>query len=89
MSLAYSYYYSDLMEENHAKFPVLGPGIGNVCAWKLGQTDQKCPHTVVKRPPPPKIYKDILEAVGRTPMVRINRIPELEGFPETEFCKVE
>lgn len=39
------------------------------------------------RPPAPKIYENILEAVGRTPLVRINRIPQLEGFPETEFCK--
>lgn len=35
------------------------------------------------RPPAPKIYENILEAVGRTPMVRINRIPKLEGFPDT------
>ena len=37
--------------------------------------------------PAPKIYENILEAVGRTPMVRINRIPASEGFPDTEFCK--
>lgn len=66
-----------------------------MCKWKLGGDNTGCPHTTVTRwvssydhsPPGKKIYKNILEAVGRTPMVKINRIPQLEGFPETEFCK--
>ncbi|SAM08422.1 hypothetical protein [Absidia glauca] len=39
----------------------------------------------VKTTPHPKIYNNILENVGRTPLVRINRIAKEEGL-QCELC---
>jgi cystathionine beta-synthase len=58
------------------------------CRWHLGTTEPS-PH--IHRPAPPKklIYNDILEAVGNTPMVRINNITREEGIQCEILAKCE
>jgi hypothetical protein len=55
------------------------------CTWKLGQADQVSPHiheTFV--PGGKKIYDDVLDALGNTPMVRVNRVG-VDNGSECEF----
>lgn len=58
------------------------------CRWHLGTTEPS-PHT--HQPPPPKklVYDNILEAVGNTPMVRINTITRTEGIQCEILAKCE
>jgi hypothetical protein len=45
------------------------------CTYKLGDSLEKSPHIHVKFDPvPKKIYDDVLDAIGKTPMIRINRV---------------
>lgn len=57
------------------------------CTWRIGTTE-KSPHTV-KAPIKPKILPDILYAIGNTPMVKLNRIPQAEGIKCDMYAKVE
>ena len=51
------------------------------CTWFPGTTE-KSPHTQESRFQPPKILDNILEHIGNTPLVRLNKIPGQEGVPE-------
>lgn len=44
------------------------------CTWKLGEK-QDSPHIHEEfRPIQKKIYDDVLDAIGNTPLIRINKI---------------
>lgn len=58
------------------------------CTWKLG-TQEKSPHIHKPYGPRPKILANILEAIGHTPMVRLNRIPQSEGVKAEFLAKCE
>jgi len=59
------------------------------CTWHLGQKDQKSPHDHYRNPRNPKIMKDILENIGNTPLVRINKIAKEEGLECEIVAKCE
>lgn len=45
------------------------------CTWKLNDKDQHSPH--ITEPfvaGGKKIYDDVLDAIGNTPMIRLNRV---------------
>lgn len=45
------------------------------CTWKLGVSPEKSPHVHEPfRALPKKIYDDVLDAIGNTPMIRINKV---------------
>jgi hypothetical protein len=45
------------------------------CTWKLNAPNQVSPHTHEPYiPGGKKIYDDVLDAIGNTPMIRINRV---------------
>ena len=49
--------------------------IANKCTWKLlGQNDLISPHQTNPRAPAKKRMDNILENIGNTPLVRLNRI---------------
>lgn len=53
----------------------------HVCTWKLGDDISKSPHIHEPfRPIPKKIYDDVLDAIGNTPMVRLNKVPQNNGI---------
>lgn len=59
------------------------------CTWKLGEKQQS-PHTKEEFcPMPPKIMDSVLEAIGRTPMVRLSNIAAAEGLKCEILAKCE
>jgi cystathionine beta-synthase len=59
------------------------------CKWHLG-TKEPSPHTKVEfNPNPPKIMDSVLDAIGHTPMIRLNRIPQSEGLKCEILAKCE
>ncbi|GJQ78347.1 Cbs [Trypoxylus dichotomus] len=59
------------------------------CTWHKGADPSTSPHT--KRPlgPPKKIYSDALETIGRTPLIRLNKIPQSFGIKCEILVKCE
>jgi len=57
------------------------------CPWYPGSTE-KSPHTTVARGRP-KILDNILDFVGETPLVRLNKIPASEGVECEVLAKCE
>ena len=49
------------------------------CTWHLGQPESENPH--IRKPQErKKIYDDALDAIGNTPMIRLNKIPQSFGL---------
>ncbi|XP_014606801.1 PREDICTED: cystathionine beta-synthase [Polistes canadensis] len=58
------------------------------CIWKANATDT--PHTVRQKPSNrDNILPNILEAIGQTPLVRLNNIPQSHGLECEIFAKCE
>lgn len=58
---------------------MLGEGPAR-CTWSIGKSDQQSPHVHKPLVPKPKIMNTVLENIGNTPMVRINRITKQENI---------
>jgi len=58
------------------------------CTWHLGTTE-KSPHEHKPVVPKPKIMNTILDNIGNTPLVRINKIAEAEGIKCELLAKCE
>jgi len=58
------------------------------CTWK-GNKEEKSPHIHEPYGPKPKILNNILDVIGNTPMVRLNRIPQSEGVKCEFLVKCE
>ena len=54
----------------------MDPAVDTIkCPWKLGQPIEESPHIHEPfRSIPKKIYDDVLDAIGNTPMIRINKL---------------
>jgi cystathionine beta-synthase len=60
------------------------------CPWKLGDKIENSPHVHEPfRPIPSKIFNDVLDAIGNTPMVRINKIGVDNGVACELLAKCE
>jgi len=60
------------------------------CTWKLGDKIENSPHVHEPfRPIPSKIYNDVLDAIGNTPMVRINKVGVDNGVACELLAKCE
>lgn len=60
------------------------------CTWKLGDDISKSPHIHDPfRPIPKKIYDDVLDAIGNTPMIRLNKVPQAQGLNCEILAKCE
>ena len=61
------------------------------CTWRLGADPSTSPHIhqPAARAEPPKILSSILEHIGSTPMVRLNRIPQSLGVSCEVLAKLE
>ncbi|NXE98026.1 CBS synthase, partial [Menura novaehollandiae] len=62
------------------------PDTPSKCTWKLGKPLSASPHHHATRPEPPKILPNILNKVGNTPLVRINKIGKHFGL-KCELCE--
>lgn len=60
------------------------------CPWKLGDKIESSPHVHEPfRPVPSKIFNDVLDAIGNTPMVRINKVGVENGVACEMLAKCE
>ncbi|NXF04349.1 CBS synthase, partial [Smithornis capensis] len=62
------------------------PDTPSKCTWKLGKPISASPHHHASLPEPPKILPNILNKVGNTPLVRINKIGKHFGL-KCELCE--
>jgi hypothetical protein len=64
-------------------------GLDKVCKYSVdkGQSDPDNPHVHEKRDFTKKILDDITDAVGNTPMVRLDNIAKKDGI-KCELCKI-
>ncbi|NXM51123.1 CBS synthase, partial [Gymnorhina tibicen] len=63
------------------------PDTPSKCTWKLGKPLSASPHHHASLPEPPKILPNILNKVGNTPLVRINKIGKHFGL-KCELCEL-
>ncbi|NXD55177.1 CBS synthase, partial [Corvus moneduloides] len=63
------------------------PDTPSKCTWKLGKPLSASPHHHATLPEPPKILPNILNKVGNTPLVRINKIGKHFGL-KCELCEL-
>jgi len=65
-------------------------GLDKVCKYNvaIGGKDPACPHILEKRVPM-KIMNDITDAIGKTPLVKINNITRQEGIKCELLAKCE
>jgi hypothetical protein len=60
------------------------------CTWKLGDKIEDSPHVHEPfRPMPKKIFDDVLDAIGNTPLIRINKLGVEEGINCEILAKCE
>ncbi|NWX24630.1 CBS synthase, partial [Aegotheles bennettii] len=62
------------------------PDAPSKCTWKLGKPLSASPHRHTTLPEPLKILPSILNKVGNTPLVRINKIGKQYGL-KCELCE--
>jgi len=55
------------------------------CTWSLGASGQKSAHSHETLKPRAKILDTVLDAIGHTPMVRLNRVGKSDGV-KCEIC---
>ncbi|XP_053165293.1 cystathionine beta-synthase-like [Hemicordylus capensis] len=65
------------------------PNTPSRCTWKPGKSISESPHGCVPLPKEPKIMSNILEKIGHTPMVRINKIAKAYGLKCELLAKCE
>lgn len=70
------------------KRPQLPCGLPSKCEWSLN-TEVKSPHRHLPLPAPSKIKNSILECVGNTPIVRLNRVPARHNLKCEVLVKCE
>ncbi|TGZ58932.1 hypothetical protein CRM22_009349 [Opisthorchis felineus] len=60
------------------------PDLPSRCTYTIATPISQSPHFHKPFVQRPKIFKDVIELIGHTPLVRLNRIPQSEGL-ECEF----
>nr|XP_060622882.1 cystathionine beta-synthase-like [Anolis sagrei ordinatus] len=65
------------------------PNLASRCTWKPGKSISESPHSCVPLPKEPKILSNILEKIGHTPMVRVNKISKAYGIKCELLAKCE
>ncbi|XP_053242797.1 cystathionine beta-synthase-like [Podarcis raffonei] len=65
------------------------PNLPSRCTWKPGKPISESPHSCVPIPKEPKILSSILEKIGHTPLVRVNKISKAHGLKCELLAKCE
>ncbi|CAL8288469.1 unnamed protein product [Lota lota] len=65
------------------------PDLPSRCTWRLGGSDLDSPHTHPQRVSSPNILPNILDRIGDTPLVRINKISKMFGLKCEILAKCE
>ncbi|XP_044297663.1 cystathionine beta-synthase-like [Varanus komodoensis] len=65
------------------------PNVPSKCTWELGKPTSKSPHSFVPLQKEPKILSNILQKIGHTPMIRVNKIAKAYGLKCELLAKCE
>ncbi|XP_070771102.1 cystathionine beta-synthase b [Enoplosus armatus] len=65
------------------------PDLLSRCTWRLGAPISESPHSHPARTNAPSILPNILEKIGQTPLVRLNKIPKEFGLKCDVLAKCE
>ncbi|XP_062862444.1 cystathionine beta-synthase-like protein isoform X1 [Trichomycterus rosablanca] len=65
------------------------PDLPSRCTWKLGEVNLDSPHVHPERTTRPIIFPNILNKIGDTPLVQINKIPKMFGLKCEILAKCE
>lgn len=65
------------------------PDLPSRCTWNKNADPTSSPHTKVPLTPPEKIIPNVLHAIGNTPLVKLNKIPQSEGIKCEMLAKCE
>ncbi|XP_075053669.1 cystathionine beta-synthase isoform X2 [Mixophyes fleayi] len=65
------------------------PDLPSKCTWQLGKSQADSPHHCVPLTPCPPILPSILQKIGHTPLVRINKIGKRHGLKCELLAKCE
>uniref|UniRef100_A0A669B5R0 Cystathionine beta-synthase n=1 Tax=Oreochromis niloticus TaxID=8128 RepID=A0A669B5R0_ORENI len=65
------------------------PDLPSRCTWKLGAPMSESPHSHSARTEPSGILSSILEKIGHTPLVRLNKVPKEFGLKCDILAKCE
>ncbi|XP_007064488.1 cystathionine beta-synthase [Chelonia mydas] len=76
-------------QETKTNYTWLPPNLPSKCTWKPGKPISKSPHSHVPLPEETNILPNILKKVGRTPLVRINKIGKDYGLKCELLAKCE
>ncbi|XP_068877118.1 cystathionine beta-synthase-like protein isoform X4 [Aphelocoma coerulescens] len=80
---------SENCKANEKERQWIRPDTPSKCTWKLGKPLSASPHHHATLPEPPKILPNILNKVGNTPLVRINKIGKHFGLKCELLAKCE
>ncbi|XP_013921694.1 PREDICTED: cystathionine beta-synthase-like [Thamnophis sirtalis] len=67
----------------------ISPNLPSRCTWKPGKSISESPHRYVPQQKEPKILSNILEKIGHTPLIRINKISKAYGLKCELLAKCE
>ncbi|XP_035777348.1 cystathionine beta-synthase-like [Anopheles albimanus] len=76
----------DVLDDTMANF--IRPDQPSRCTWSA-ETSEPSPHHHVSLVPKPPVLSTILEAVGQTPLVKLNKIPASYGLKCNVYAKCE
>ncbi|XP_056409306.1 cystathionine beta-synthase-like isoform X2 [Hyla sarda] len=65
------------------------PDLPSKCTWQLGKSPVESPHRHVPLNPSPSILPSVLQKIGDTPLVRINKIGKKHGLKCELLAKCE
>ncbi|KAK7862791.1 hypothetical protein R5R35_003544 [Gryllus longicercus] len=71
------------------KAEFIRPDLPSRCTWHLGADKKNSPHFEQQVVPKEKILPNVLDAIGHTPMIRLNRIPAAYGVKCEMLAKCE
>lgn len=71
------------------KAEFIRPDLPSRCTWHLGVDKKTSPHSVQPLVPREKILPNVLDAIGHTPLIRLNKIPSSFGIKCEILAKCE
>ncbi|KAG8136476.1 hypothetical protein E2320_005054, partial [Naja naja] len=67
----------------------ISPNLPSRCTWKPGKPTSESPHHYVPQQKEPKILSNVLEKIGHTPLIRVNKISKAYGLKCELLAKCE
>uniref|UniRef100_A0A8C5SQ45 Cystathionine beta-synthase n=1 Tax=Laticauda laticaudata TaxID=8630 RepID=A0A8C5SQ45_LATLA len=67
----------------------ISPNLPSRCTWKPGKSISESPHHYVPQQKEPKILSNVLEKIGHTPLIHVNKISKAYGLKCELLAKCE